>query len=72
MDAFILQKQIDIYDHVIKTYQWGLKEELSITKDILMSADCNHPDSFNAGCKSTLHSAQTSFCETRTERGVRI
>lgn len=56
MDAFILEKQIDIYDQVTKKYQWGLDRKRNVTKDILVSEDCPRPDSFNAGCKSTVHS----------------
>ena len=58
IDAFILEKQIDIYDQVTKKYQWGLDRKLNITKDILMSDDCNQVDSFNDGCESALPSLQ--------------
>lgn len=63
MDAFILEKHIDIYDQVIKKYQWGSNAEENITKDILMSSDCNDPVSFNDGCKSFL-TIQRYFHET--------
>jgi hypothetical protein len=61
MDAFILEKQIDIYDHVIKKYQWGLEKDKNITKDLLMSCDCSGLKSFNGGCKSTLRFLKLFF-----------
>jgi hypothetical protein len=61
MDAFILEKEIDIYDHVIKKYQWGLEKDKNITKDLLMSCDCSGLKSFNAGCKSTLRFLKLFF-----------
>jgi hypothetical protein len=61
MDAFILEKEIDIYDHVIKKYQWGLEKDKNITKDLLMSCDCSGLKSFNAGCKSTLRFLKLLF-----------
>ena len=54
MDAFILEKQIDIYDQVTRKYQWGLNRKRNVTKDILISDDCSRTDSFNAGCKSIV------------------
>ncbi|CAF1162540.1 unnamed protein product [Adineta steineri] len=49
LDAFILEKYIDIYEQVIKKYQWGLDKKYNITKDILVSEDCGGPNSFNTG-----------------------
>ena len=65
MDAFILEKQIDIYDHVIKKYEWGTVEGQRTQKDILMSEDCNQPDSFNAGCELMIRSKCISFAFCR-------
>ncbi|CAF1407413.1 unnamed protein product [Adineta steineri] len=49
LDAFILEKHIDIYEQVIKKYQWGLDKKYNTTKDILVSDDCSGPNSFNTG-----------------------
>lgn len=51
MDAFILEKQIDIYDQVLKKYQWVVHQGQMIQKDLLISEYCTKPDSFNSGCE---------------------